>query len=377
MLDSTQVSAGQEALSELAGSLEHRFRELTQLGQLSDRVGEGVFLADILQGVFDSFKGLIPYNRIGCALIDRQQKTVVARWARSDAECLEIFAGYSQPIHGSSLQRILDTGEPRIINDLEAYLAAHPGSESTRRIVAEGIRSSLTCPLIANGLPVGFLFFSSRRKDTYERMHHEVFLRIARQLSLVVEKSLLYEELFHLNQQLVQARQELERNATHDTLTGLLTRRALQSRLDDEVARAARNRSSVGVLMVDIDRLKQLNDTHGQAAGDVALQTVARTLTTELRSFESVGRWDGEEFMAVLDAADEAAANNVAERLRIAVEARGFEYAGKKLPLTISVGASAAVPDHPAWAHILVHAAADALGQAKLSGRNRIAFKLI
>ena len=108
-----------------------------------------------------------------------------------------------------------------------------------------------------------------------------------------------------------------------------------------------------------------------------ALQAVARTLTVETRAFESVGRWDGEEFLAVLDPADEAVASIVAERLRVAVEARGFEYAGRKIPLTISVGASAAVPDHPAWAHILVHAAEDALGQAKLSGRNRSAFKVI
>ena len=94
---------------------------------------------------------------------------------------------------------IIDTGKPRILNDLEEYLSEHPDSESTHLIVEEGMRSSLTCPLIALGKPLGFIFFSSMQKNTYRDIHVELFLQIAAQLGLIAEKGKLYENSVELN----------------------------------------------------------------------------------------------------------------------------------------------------------------------------------
>ena len=80
---------------------------------------------------------------------------------------------------------------------LEAYLRAHPGSESTRLVVEEGMRASLTCPLVAMGKPVGFLFFSSRTPGAYAAAHVETFVALSGQLSLIVEKGRLYEQILH------------------------------------------------------------------------------------------------------------------------------------------------------------------------------------
>ena len=358
----------------LAGTLDRRHREFAQLQGLSERVGEGVFLAEVLQSIFEGFRDLIPFNRLGCALIERDSRTVVARWARSDAEQLEIYAGYSQPLAGSSLEEILASGEPRILNDLEAYLAEHPESDSTRRIVAEGIRSSLTCPLVAHGTPVGFLFFSSRERHAYDALHPETFLRIARQLSLVIEKSLLYEEVFTLNQRLLGIQRDLEHQAQHDTLTGLPNRRALQSRLEDEIARATRSRSPVGLLLVDVDRFKQVNEAHGHQAGDAVLQAVAARLQRGMRSFECLGRWDGEEFMLVLHDADQEATLSAAERMRASIADERFVHEGTHIPLTVSIGATAGIPDHPAWVELLVHAAATARSRATPAGPNWVLY---
>lgn len=189
-----------QALRTLGDRLEEKFLELAELARVTERANAGLLLDEVLDDVYESFRPLIPYDRIGFSLIDDDKATVWARWARSEAEEMRITQGFSAPLEGSSLQRIIDTGEPRILNDLPGYLADHPCSESTQLIVEEGMHSSLTCPLIALGKPIGFMFFSSMRPGTYRNVHVELFLQIARQLSLIVEKSRIYQELLDLNE---------------------------------------------------------------------------------------------------------------------------------------------------------------------------------
>ena len=129
--------------------------------------------------VYDEFRGFIPYERIGFALVEDDGQTVRAVWNKSDLSRTYLKRGYSASLEGSSLQEIIDTGHPRIINDLEAYLENKPQSKSTRLIVKEGFRSSLTCPLIINGVPVGFIFFSGQQPNTYRGEHINTFSRIA------------------------------------------------------------------------------------------------------------------------------------------------------------------------------------------------------
>ncbi len=187
------------ALRELAQTLETRFEELRTLSTITERVNAGLLLDDVLNHVFETFRPVIPYDRIGFSLLENNDTIVRARWVRSDADVVEIPTGYAAPLKGSSLQKILETGEPRILNDLQQYLADHPQSDSTKRIVKEGVRSSLTCPLVAMGRPIGFMFFSSMKPLTYQRMHTEIFVQIAGQLAVIVEKGRLYQQLVELN----------------------------------------------------------------------------------------------------------------------------------------------------------------------------------
>jgi signal transduction histidine kinase len=187
------------ALSELARSLENKFNEIRLLSTITQRINTGLVIDEILNDVFESFRPIIPYHRIGFSLIEGDGKIVCARWARSDAPVMKIVKGYSARMEGSSLVRIIETGEPRILNDLAEYLRDHPNSDSTRRIVAEGMRSSLTCPLIAMGKAIGFMFFSSMEINTYQNVHVDIFRQIAGELSIVVEKGRLYQELLELN----------------------------------------------------------------------------------------------------------------------------------------------------------------------------------
>ncbi|MEN6626986.1 MAG: GAF domain-containing sensor histidine kinase [Candidatus Sumerlaeia bacterium] len=189
-----------QILIDLGQIMQARFAEMSRLLAITERINAGLMLEDVLNYIYDSCHAIIPYQRIGLALLDEGGENVYSRWARAGYDEVRLPAGYKAPLEGSSLRRIIETGEPRIINDLEAHLAAHPESDSTRRILSEGIRSSLTCPLVANGKPIGFLFFSSTAAGTYRDAHVGLFRQIAGQVALAIEKSRLYEELYNLNQ---------------------------------------------------------------------------------------------------------------------------------------------------------------------------------
>jgi signal transduction histidine kinase len=200
-----------QSLRELARALEASYFEIRKLSKITSQISSGILLDDILEQVYRDFREVIPYNRIGLALIDFDDQTVTARWAKSDLPQVKLHKGFTAPLAGSSLQSIVDTRQPRILNDLRAYLAKKPESNSTRLIVEEGIQSSLTCPLIANDIPIGFIFFSSAQVDTYADVHVETFQKVADQLSLIVEKGRLVSELLVQKQAIERQNEELNR----------------------------------------------------------------------------------------------------------------------------------------------------------------------
>jgi two-component system cell cycle response regulator len=171
-------------------------------------------------------------------------------------------------------------------------------------------------------------------------------------------------------------RAALEHNITlalTDSLTGLHNRRYLAKHLDSlfEVARAAGKR--LAVLMVDIDEFKRVNDAHGHAAGDEVLRSVANRLARNVRSFDTIARWGGEEFMVVMPDAGLDIATTVAERLRrkVAGASVSLNDAGNEIPVTVSIGVS--VMSGPRdTVDDLLRRADEGLYAAKRGGRNRI-----
>jgi hypothetical protein len=149
----------------------------------------------VLNYLFESMDTLIPYDRICIALIEKQEdgKFLKSTWVQSKNSANYLKAGYQARIEGS-LKNLLETRQPRIINDLRAYAVAHPSSLSTQLALADEIRSSLTFPLVAGQEELGIVFFSSMEPNTYENRHIKTFLEIADQLSLIVEYSRLREQ---------------------------------------------------------------------------------------------------------------------------------------------------------------------------------------
>ncbi len=354
-------------LQMLTTTMAQREAELERLFEVVSAATHGVTLDDVLTRVFAGFKGLIPYDRIGCALLWDDGNTARAAWSQSELGDVQIGAGYSQPLAGSSLEQILETGQPRIINDLPAYLAAKPSSESTRRIVAEGGRSSLTCPLMVEGVPLGFLFFTSRQVGTYQPDHQLIFRQIASQVSALIHKGRVYEELLQHNHRLLGETRRLEVAATIDPLTGVLNRRAF----DGLLRRAEAHGEPYGLIACDIDHFKAVNDTWGHEAGDITLKTVAHRLSEGVAFGQNaISRVGGEEFLALIqEVASLDHLGAIAESLRKAV-AHAPVVGDRRISVTASFGAAIARPREAAAQ--VARRADEALYRAKNEGRNRV-----
>ena len=141
--------------------------------------------------------------------------------------------------------------------------------------------------------------------------------------------------------------------------------------LDRELNRVRREKRPLSVIMCDIDRFKGVNDTHGHAVGDLVIQATARALQSQVREYDFVGRYGGEEFIILVPGCDTGEARAIAERVRARVEAEPIVTEKESLQVTASFGlASTAVAGLDAAT--LIQAADDALYRAKTSGRNRV-----
>ena len=177
--------------------------------------------------------------------------------------------------------------------------------------------------------------------------------------------------ILELQEQLVKAREALREQATRDGLTGVWNRVTVLQNLDHELARAQREGSSVGVVMADLDCFKSINDEYGHSAGDAVLRQVAQRMQGNVRPYDSVGRYGGEEFLIVLPGCDHQGAVTQAERLRAAIGAQPFLLPGVTRPVTCSLGVTAADGSGPVDADRLMREADVALYLAKANGRDR------
>jgi diguanylate cyclase (GGDEF)-like protein len=180
------------------------------------------------------------------------------------------------------------------------------------------------------------------------------------------------ERVLRLQEGLLAAQEALRRRATHDDLTGLWNRGMILDRLAQELSRARREGTSVGVAMADLDHFKQINDTYGHAAGDAVLRHASQRMRDTLRVHDCLGRYGGEEFLIVAPNCTGSALETVAERSRAAVESEPVVIGASTIAVTVSVGiASTLGTNYDETA--LMRAADAALYEAKARGRNRVA----
>jgi two-component system, cell cycle response regulator len=177
--------------------------------------------------------------------------------------------------------------------------------------------------------------------------------------------------ILELEDNLVQAREAMRFKATHDPLTGVWNRGAILETLEREVWRSRREGVSLGLLIADLDHFKSINDTHGHPIGDAVLREVTKRMAADVRPYDAVGRYGGEEFLVLLPGCNDSETQSKAERLRKAISQEPIATPVANLRITMSVGGIATAEWPQDSANQILRRVDAALYRAKKEGRNR------
>jgi two-component system, cell cycle response regulator len=266
---------------------------------------------------------------------------------------------------GAEALQILEREDAPALIILDWMMPSMTGLEVCRRIRARGSEPYIYILLLTS---------KSQKEDLIEGMDAGADDYIAKpfdQNELQVRLR-AGTRLVDLQAQLLSAREALREQATRDSLTRVWNRSSILEALSRELARARREASPLGVVMVDLDHFKHINDNHGHLAGDAMLREAARRMQNGVRQYDSIGRYGGEEFLILLPNCGEAESYSQAERLRKQLSQTDIRIDDTSLRITASFGVTAAVLGEPWTAEGLLRKADEALYVAKKSGRNRV-----
>lgn len=211
--------------------------EQDELVRVAIALNEGNTPEQLVDILFDTLEPLVPLDRIGLALLDPDD-VLVSKYVRSKRPIIW-GEGASEPIAGTSLEPIIQERKIRIIDDLEAYLAEHPQSHTTPFLLQEGMRSSLTLPLIVGERPIGVLFVTSTKPHAYEQKHVAFIRGLAGAIATAIERSAMVAELRRANEDLRaldQLKTNFLSNLSHELRTPLNQVLSYSYALEDEVA---------------------------------------------------------------------------------------------------------------------------------------------
>jgi diguanylate cyclase (GGDEF)-like protein len=260
----------------------------------------------------------------------------------------ELAYAEAMPRADGSTQRALSSGAPIILN----------GDQVHPRIRAEGFQTVIALPLKVDTGHLGVMYLNYRVPHNFDEHEIELLSIFANQAALALANT--------------QLRESLREQATRDPVTGLFNRRYMEETLRRELYRAARHKSTVGVIMMDIDHFKDWNDRYGHSAGDLVLHEIGKVLQANVRTEDAACRYGGEELFIILPDASLDDTLRRAEDLRQQIKQIQLNLQGNVMEaITVSVGV-ALFPQHGSDANSLVTAVDGALYRAKNEGRDRV-----
>jgi diguanylate cyclase (GGDEF)-like protein len=332
-LDTEVVVKGHDELAQLGNAFNEMIRGLRERARLEATlaISTTLELKEVLERLLDGLSRVVPYDRAAVLLRRADKYRVAAQRGYPDREHAGVL---EQILPGSTVDRALHVEAPAI------------GQNG----------SALVVPLLARGEVVGLVALEGTGFDS-ERAR--LALSFTQPAVIAVENARLFDEV--------------QRLATLDGLTATYNRRHFMELAQLQYESARRFAQPLTALMIDVDRFKEVNDTHGHMVGDQVLRSVAERVRRVLRAIDILGRTGGEEFAVLLPGTTrEAASLIIAERVRRAVAEEPVATDSGAVTVTISVGVASAGPGREDL-HTLLKAADAALYEAKQAGRNRVA----
>jgi two-component system, cell cycle response regulator len=266
---------------------------------------------------------------------------------------------------GRALEGLKFADNHGLVANVVRYGAPLPGRDAgamDRQVIFDdetqirGLQSLKIFPLVAANRILGTLVVGSRKKANFDGDE----LRMLEVIAIQAAQAVLRAQLF----------EQMEKMATTDGLTGLLNHRTFQTRFDEALAASHRYGRKLSFILTDVDKFKNVNDTHGHPMGDQVLKGVARILKEQARDTDIVARYGGEEFAIVMPETDAHGAHVIAERIRERLMKEVFQTEQGPLKVTLSLGI-ATCPDSSKEKHQLIELADQCLYFCKRNGRNQ------
>lgn len=358
------------------------------LTQTAEILNSSLEFNQILRLILENIGRVVPHEAANISLIQGQKvRYVGAKGYEEHGVSLEAVTtlqfNYKQV---ANLRFIYETKQPMVISDTEAdpYWKKVPE--------AAWIKSYMGAPIVIKDKVIGFIGLDSSTPNFFNETHARRLTAFSAQAAIAIENARLFGKVQQALNDRRKAQQSLRRannrletkiaeieqlqarlreQAIRDPLTGLYNRRFMDETLEREIARAERDDLPIGILMLDIDHFKKVNDTYGHEAGDLVLKSLAGILLQESRRSDIACRFGGEEFCMIMVGAPLPIARLRAETWRKHFAEFSLAYKHHTLHATLSIGI-AVYPEHGSSGAELLHAADEALYAAKQAGRNRV-----
>ena len=348
----TNIKNSEKALQEANNQLEERVEELKQrntemilLSEISDFLQACLTIEEVCSTISTLVESLFPDCSGGIFIIanSRNRLEIVTAWGNEFCSETTFQPKDCWALRRGRVHRLGNERHELICNHIDHK---HPPAES------------LCIPMIAQGETLGLMYLSTSQVNRLNENRQQLARTVSEQVGMAIANLTL--------------RETLQNQSIRDQLTGLFNRRYLEESLNQEVHRAQRNKYSVGIIMLDIDHFKQVNDTLGHEAGDFVLKEIGYLLKNIIRASDIACRYGGEEMILILPESSLEDTAQKAEEIREAIARLTLNYNGKKIEgFTASFGV-ASFPTQGITSNTVIQAADAALYRAKAAGRNQV-----